>query len=131
MDASEGRQLPPDLVRGRSRFQEWRGQRKVGERIPQSLWAMAVRLAKVHGVSRTVAALSLDYYSLKKRAESDATPPQSSGPAFLELTSPVMGLAKQCRLELDNGTGVTMRVQLMGYDAADLEALSRGFWDPR
>lgn len=96
---------------------------------------MAVRLAKVHGVSRTIAALGLDYYSLKKRAESAATLPQSSGPAFVELTSeltsPVMGLAKQCRLELDNGTGATMRVQLVGYDAADLEALSRGFWNTR
>jgi len=24
-----------------------------------------------------------------------------------------------------------MRVQLVGYDAADLEALARGFWDAR
>ncbi len=129
MGASERRQQPPDLVRGGSRLQEWRGQRKVGERIPQPLWTLAVRLAKVHGVSRTVTALGLDYYSLKKRAESAATPPQSSGPAFVELTSPVMGVTKQCRLELDNGSGATMRVELVGYDAADLEALSRSFWD--
>ena len=52
-----------------------------------------------------------------------------SGQAFVELTSPVMGLAKQCRLELDNGSGATMRVELVGYDAADVEALSRGFWN--
>ena len=39
--------------------------------------------------------------------------------------------AKRCRLELDNGSGATMRVQLVGYDAADIEALSRGFWDAR
>ena len=32
-------------------------------------------------------------------------------------------VAKQCRLELDNGSGATMRVQLVGYDAADIEAL--------
>jgi hypothetical protein len=101
----------------------------VGQRIPQPLWTLAVRLAKVHGVSRTTATLGLDYYSLKKRAESAATPPQSSGPAFVELTSPVMSLAKQCRFELDNGSGATMRVQLVGYDAADIEALSRSFWD--
>jgi len=29
---------------------------------------------------------------------------------------------------LDNGAGATMRVQLVGYDAADVEALSRSFW---
>jgi hypothetical protein len=101
----------------------------VGERIPQPLWTLAVRLAKVHGISRTIAALGLDYYSLKKRAESAAIPSQSSGPAFVELTSPAMGLAKQCRLELDNGSGATMRVELVGYDTADVEALSRSFWN--
>ena len=29
-----------------------------------------------------------------------------------------------------NGAGATMRVQLAGYDAADVEALVRRFWDP-
>ena len=117
-------------MQGRSRFQAWRGQRKAGGRIPQPLWALAVRLAKAHGVSRTAAVLGLDYYSLKKRAEAAASEPQSSGPAFVELPSPVM-VGKQCRFELDNGAGATMRVQLVGYDAADVEALSRSFWNAR
>ena len=50
MGAIERGPLPADLVRARSRFQAWRGQRKLGERIPQSLWALAARLAEVHGV---------------------------------------------------------------------------------
>jgi hypothetical protein len=128
MGTSPRELLPPDLVRGRSRFQAWRSQREPGGRIPQPLWAMAIRLAKVHGVSRTSAVLRLDYYRLKRRAEADpVSEPPSSGPAFVELTSPVT-VAKQCRIELDNGAGATMRVQLVGYDAADIEALSRGFW---
>ena len=130
MGTSKREQLPPDLVRGRSRFQAWRAQRKAGGRIPQPLWAMAVRLAKTHGVSRTAAVLRLDYYRLKKLAEPAPGETQSSGPAFVELTSPVM-VAKQCRFELDNGSGATMRVQLVGYDAADIEALARGFWNAR
>jgi hypothetical protein len=121
-------QLPPDLVQGQRRFQIWRKQRKPGCAIPPSLWAMATRLATAHGISRTSTALGLDYYSLKKRAEAATSPPQSSGPAFLELTSPVL-VAKQCRFELDNGSGATMCVQLVGYDAADIEALSRSFWN--
>src|SRR5947207_2037933 len=87
MSTSQREQLPPDLVRGRSRFQAWRGQRKPGGRIPRVLWAMATRLAAAHGVSRTAAALGLDYYRLKERAEADASEPRSSGPAFVELTS--------------------------------------------
>ena len=66
---------------------------------------------------------------MKKRTESPGTPRQSGGPAFVEFTSPTM-VAKQCRFELDNGAGATMRVQLVGYDVADVEALSRSFWNP-
>jgi hypothetical protein len=128
MGASECRQLAADLVQGRNRFQVWRGQRKLGSRIPQALWALAVRLAEAHGVSRTAAVLGVDHYSLQKRAQAAAAPPQSSGPAFVEWPSPVM-VGKQCRFELDNGAGATMRVQLVGYDAADIEALSRSFWN--
>ena len=128
MGTSQHQQLPPDLERGRSRFQAWRGQRKPGGRIPQTLWVMATRLAKAHGVSRTSAVLGLDYYRLKQRVEVAAGEPQSNGPAFLELTSPVP-VAKQCRFELDNGAGATMRVELVGYDAVEIEALSRRFWN--
>jgi hypothetical protein len=128
MGANERGLLPSDLGSGRARFQAWRQRRALGERIPQPLWALAVRLTKTHGVCRTATALGLDYYSLKKRAASAAIPPQSSGPAFVEFPSPV-AVAKRCRVELDNGSGATMRVQLVGYDAADIEALARGFWN--
>ncbi len=127
MGTSQHQQLPPDLERGRSRFQAWRGQRKPGGRIPQALCAMATRLPKAHGVSRTSAVLGLDYYRLKQRVDVAASEPPSSGPAFVELTSPVL-VAKQCRFELDNRAGATMRVQLVGYDVAEIEALSRSFW---
>jgi hypothetical protein len=60
-----GNELPKDLVRASSRFQTWRRLRKGGSRIPPSFWRLAVRLARDHGVSRTAAALKLDYYSLK------------------------------------------------------------------
>ena len=127
MGAIERKPLPTDLVRARSRFQAWRGRRKLGERIPRALWALAVQLAKVHGVSRTATALGLDYYSLQKRAGVGVAQARSSAPAFVELPSRVMA-GKQCQLELDNGAGATMRVQLVGYAAADIEALARGFW---
>jgi hypothetical protein len=128
MGTSQRGQLPPDLVRGRSRFQAWRGQRKPGDRIPQALWELAVRLAKTHGVSHTSALLRLDYYRLKKQAEAVTSEPQASRPAFVELT-PSVTVARECRFELDNGSGATMRVHLVGYDAADVEALSRSFWN--
>src|SRR5690242_7377335 len=113
MGTKKHEQLPPDLVRGRSRFQAWRKQRKVGGRIPQPLWAMAIRLAKAHGVSRTAETLRLDYYRLKQRSEAAVSEPRPSNPAFVELTPPVL-VGKQCHFELDNGAGATMRVHLVG-----------------
>ena len=100
MGAGRRGELPQDLARARSQFQAWRGQR-TGRRIPQRLWDLAVRLVNRHGVSRTAAALGLDYYSLKKRADSAAREPESSCPAFVELPAPVV-LTRQCQLELDN-----------------------------
>ena len=128
MSTSKRDQLPKDLAQGRSQFRAWRASRKLGGRIPQTLWALAVRLVRTHGVNRTASALGLDYYTLKKRAEETADQSQSSGPAFVELTSPVV-VSKQGLFELDNGAGARMRVQLVGYDAADVVALVRNFWN--
>jgi hypothetical protein len=128
MSTSERVQLPKDLARGQSRFQAWRATREAGSRIPQTLWALAVRLAKTHGVSRTASALGLAYYTLKERAEQTAEQLQSSGPAFVELPSPVV-VSKQGLFELDNGAGVRIRVQLVGYDTADVVALVGNLWN--
>lgn len=128
MDSNERGQLPADLARGRSRLQVWRQRRELGSRIPQDLWDLAVGLARTHGISRTAIALGLDYYSLRKRVEVPLAGPQSTAPSFVELPSPIR-VGKECRIELDNGAGATMRVHLVGYDAADVEALSRSFWD--
>ena len=121
-------ELPKDLAQGRRRFQAWRERRQGARRIPQPLWDLAVRLVRQHGLSRTATALGLDYYSLKKRVEAAAPEPPSRSPAFVELPAPVV-VGKQALFELDNGAGATMRVQLLGYDAADVEALARRFWD--
>jgi hypothetical protein len=119
--------LPKGLVRARSRFQAWRGQG--GGRIPKALWKLAVRLAGTHGVSRTAAALRLDYYALKKQLKTAGKEEKSNSPAFVELPAPPVVVGKQCRFELDNGAGVTRRVHLMGYDAAEIEVLARSFWN--
>ena len=128
MNSNERGQLPSDLARGRSRFQSWREKREPGSRIPQDLWDMAVGLARIHGVSRTATVLGLDYYSLRKRVEAAVARPQATATSFVELPSPIR-VGKECRLELDNGTGAIMRVHLVGYEVADVAAVSRSFWD--
>jgi hypothetical protein len=131
MGASQREKLPKDLVQVRSQFDAWRRQRKAGGRIPQSLWALAVRLVRTHGISRTAAVLGVDDDRLKKQTEVAASTPPSNGcPAFVELSSPVV-VGKQCLFELVNQAGASMRVQLMGYDTADVETLARSFWNAK
>src|SRR5262245_17500940 len=128
MRATGQGELPKDLMEARSRFEAWRQRRQGRDRIPPSLWALAVRLVRTHGLSRTATALRLDYYSLKKHVESAEQQPPSPGPAFVELPAPLLA-SKQALFELDNGAGATMRVQLLGYDVAEVEVLARHFWD--
>jgi hypothetical protein len=126
MGAWERGSLPTDLLRAQCRFQAWRRRRQRGERIPQNLWAVAVELVPAHGVSATAMALGLDYYSLKRRAEEPADEAPPSSPAFIEMPSPV---SKQALFELHHGGGTIRRLQLMGYDAPDIESLTRCFWN--
>jgi hypothetical protein len=115
--------LANDLADGRRQFEAWR-RRRTGGRIPDALWALAVRFVSRHGVSRTAAAIGLDYYSLKKRAQEAADPAPARSPTFVELPSPVV-VGKQAVVELRPAAGVTLRVHLMGYDAVEVAALAR------
>ena len=50
-----------------------------------------------------------------------------ASPAIVELSAPAV-VGKQCLFELNSAAGATLRVQLLGYDTADVEALARAVW---
>jgi hypothetical protein len=134
MGTKTTRDLPARLEGVRRRFERWRRSRKVRTRIPESLWASAVKVAGRYGIHRTAKALRVDYYALKKRAEQEAAVTASKTPAevarapFLELpTAPWVG-SGECTLELENAGGAKLRVHLKGFAAPDLAALTRSFW---
>ena len=118
-------EVPAELARVRERFKSWRRTRKPKTRIPDRLWALAVKLVPAHGLHRTASTLKLDYYSLKQRLETTAGSPHV-GPAFLELAPPIT-VARECLMEFEDDTGVSARVHLRGYDAADVATVGRSF----
>ena len=147
--------LPTRLEKVRQRFEHSRQTRKPRSRIPDSLWAAAVKMARTYGIHRTAKTLHVDYYSLKQRVEEESatdrgrpTPTmQARCPAnaraassgfpeggavatFLELASPSQPGPAECTLELEDAGGAKMRVHLKGFEAPDLAALSRSFWNP-
>jgi hypothetical protein len=125
-----------DLERAAAKFARWRQGRERGERIPAPLWELAVQLAGEHGLSRTTAALSLDYYALKKRVEHQPAPAVSvaqppAQPAFVELAPLAVAPPSQCLVEIQNTVGSTLRVYLPAGQVPDLVALARSFGDAR
>jgi hypothetical protein len=92
------------------------------------LWRAAVEAAGEHGVSKTAQELSLDYYKLKERVDSAFTAPAvaAKGQAFLEV--PLPSPAPECVLELEDGQGARLRVELKGAAPTELETLARAFW---
>lgn len=131
MSTGKASDLPARLERTRRRFERWRRKRKGRSRIPETLWASAVKAADTYGLTRTARELRLDYYALKKRVEpANSAPPSEEGAVatFVELAPPVSGNSGECILELEDPGGAKMRVHLRGVEAPDLTALCRSFW---
>jgi len=123
------RTIPTTLEQTRQRFEQWRKARPSLSPIPKALWALAVKMAEEHGVSRTAQTLRLDYYTLKERLQAAgglARLPRSTS-AFVELLPQPSGLSP-CTIELENGQGAKMRIHLARPEAVDLLALSRSLW---
>ena len=118
-------EVPARLSRLEQRFAAWRKHRRRGERIPASLWKAAAKLAVDYGLNKTSAVLKLDYYSLKKHVDRSDGGAAASSP-FVEL--PPMPLASECVIELEDGTGASMRMHLKG-ELPDVLALGRSFWN--
>lgn len=115
------------------RFLLWRDGRKRGAHIPNELWAAAVGLAQEHGAERVAQELRVDLDGLKKRLDRCIGPVQSDKPKpqFVELfASPGFGAAPlcECVVEMENGRGAKMRIELNGRGLASLADLGSAFW---
>ena len=118
--------VPAEIEEAQLQFENWRRERKRGQRIPENLWGTAVELAKQHGVWPTARALNLDYSRLKRRVRNGDD--EKSG-EFVELISQGAMLCT-CIVEMEDARGARMRIELKGA-AADVTALSRTFWSER
>lgn len=121
--------LPAGLERARQRFERWRRTRKKGRpRIPESLWAVAAKAAGRFGLHPTSRALRLDYMVLKRHVEAGAAQASSQEKvtrSFVELVPAGSGCGTECVLELEDPSGVRMRIEFKGVRPADLVALTR------
>jgi hypothetical protein len=123
--------IPSDVRAAYRQFEQWRRVRRLGDRIPDRLWASAVAAARHHGVSRTARLLHLESRKLKHLVTGASPGPQASTTsAFVELLAPAAAGSGECTVEVEGPRGGRLRVQLRGAPVPDLMALTRIVWGP-
>ena len=132
MTTAPTRQLPAQLRAAQRQFDQWRASHTGRRRIPESLWAVAVKAARRFGINRTAGVLRVDYYRLKRRlvaadGERDARVP-STTPTFVQLPAVPATAPHQCVVQLEDRNGSKMRIELPVTDTLDVVALARSFW---
>ncbi len=126
------RPVPAPLARAARRFAQWREHRTT-RATPEPLWSLATRLGAEHGVSRTARALGVHFTELKKRVEASrqSSSEKTAPPAFVEVLTAPPRCPAECVVELEDGSGAKMRIQVSGGSLPDLAALSRLFLERR
>ncbi len=114
------------------RLAHWRERRKRGQHIPAVLWIAAADMVIRHGLERVAHDLQLDMDRLKRRLHSDehGVLANSADCRFIEMrvsASATASSLSECTVELENGRGAKMRVQLSGDGLAGLGALCSSF----
>jgi hypothetical protein len=111
-------------------FEQWRRNKKKGERIPETLWSEAIALVGRYGVSQVTRTLRLSGTDLNKRRGVVGTGQrrrsQVGKAAFVEidpaLVDPARGVeAGAAWMELERPDGLRLRVRPSG--GADMLAL--------
>jgi hypothetical protein len=74
-----------ELLDLRARLAEWRKNHPRRSPLPEEMWAVAVELARRHGVYRTARALPIDYVNLRKRLNGAAPSTVAARPEFVEV----------------------------------------------
>jgi hypothetical protein len=111
-------------------FEQWRGSKKKGERIPEKLWREAIGLVGIYGVSQVTQTLRLSGTDLNKRRGILETGKRRQGAdgqrAFVEVDralvdEAVVPAAPAVWMELERPDGLRLRIQ--PTRGADLLAL--------
>ena len=124
MSTSPPANVPVALRTARRQFDRWRSRHRPHTRLPEELWRKAATLARKHGLNKTAGALGLKYYSLKKRMEAKApgvSKAEKIPCEFVELLpSPMTTASFDCTIEVQDGSGTTVRIRVKGVRMAEL-----------
>lgn len=122
---------PVALEKVQNDLERWRRSRRRRSPIPEGLWKAAVEVARQCGLTRTARILRLDYNGLKHRLD-QSDPLQVCNPtsasAFMELLPALPTVIADCLLELEDGRGTRLKIQLKGAGSQEVLSIGRGLW---
>ena len=107
------RPIPEPVVQLQRQLEQFRNTQPARTRLPESLWAAAVELARQHGVYRVAHPLRLDYTRLKERLGGSPTVgrKKATKPAFVELVAASCAQLEEYVVEFESPGGSKMRIQ--------------------
>ncbi|MFQ5917277.1 MAG: hypothetical protein ACE5I0_05625 [Candidatus Binatia bacterium] len=122
----------PTLESVRQRFETWRSQKKVRDRIPKCLWSAAVEQCEDHSVLQVSRALRLNFNKLKRRAEDSkrtAVSKNEEHVGFVELALGTSFEPFEGTLELEAADGAKLKLRFRG-NCRDfsLHDFAKAFW---
>ncbi len=121
--------IPEPIAELQHRLEQIRNTRPRRSRLPDSLWAAAIKLARQYGIYQVAHALRLDYMGLKKRINGVSTVRKSaSKTAFVELVPPP-AMMPECVIEFESASGGRMRIHWKADAPPDWPSLLRAWRD--
>jgi hypothetical protein len=116
-------------------IEQWRHTRVKLSPMPEELWEAAVAVARDEGLYATARRLRLNYQSLKARVDRrpaplDTASDETVAPSFIELAPMApkgLGAAASV-IELSNGAGERLSIQLAAGAIVDVVGLAEIFW---
>ena len=131
--------LSAKIEEAQKRVEYWRATRTRRSPMPEELWALAVELARAHGVWPVVRALRLNYVALKQRLEKTvrtdlAIVPAGGTARFVELSAPQLfspTAQPALVLTLSDGAGACLELRLRESIAVDVAGLAASWRSQR
>ena len=108
----EGTPIPEPIAQLQRQLEQFRSAQPGRTKLPESLWQVAVELARQYGVYPVAHPLRLDYTRLKRLLGGSPTLRQKAvKPAFVELAAPSRAQLEECVIEFESSGGSKMRIQ--------------------
>jgi hypothetical protein len=111
-EVSVQKMVPAAMVSLREKVQAWRAKKK-HRRMPEELWAEAVRLAREYGVHPVSKNVEVSYTRLKKLVDgkNEKCLARQSPPKFVQLSPTRSGSASGTRVEINRPDGCRLLVE--------------------